>query len=80
MTITKTLQFLYTEDAGGIRPYDVDYTVFIFDDGTVRWGHGKEHFHPFTVGDIMTDVQVAALEPFETLPMQGYTQAEIVAW
>ena len=79
LVIVRTLQLLYTIDESD-NQYDVDYTVFIFSDGTVKWADGKEHDQTYRVGDFTNDIRgFTDLEPFETLP-ENHTVADLLMW
>ena len=82
MVIRNILQFLYTEyyDYDSSSSYDVDYTIFIFEDSQIFWREGKESSQPYKKGDLVPDSWLLnEMNPFETLP-ESFTKEELLNW
>jgi hypothetical protein len=80
--IRNTLQFLYTEyyDYDSSSSYDVDYTIFIFEDSQIFWREGSFASLSFKKGNSVPDSwRLHELKPFETLP-QPFTKEELLNW
>jgi len=83
-TIKRTFGFLYAfhygdDSSDDSLTYDVDYTIFLFEDGSVRWNEGKEHTQSYAQGDTISEAQWEELDPFETLP-EDYTVEQLIHW
>ena len=74
LKIVRTLQLLYSDDC-----FDIDYTVFIFEDKTIRWMEGKERTQEFKNLDFVPVYRLIEFRDFETLP-SCYTKEELLEW